>query len=99
MEEIRYIEEVLCINPGRKPTLFNECLNALLKYGEDKWWLSSDKSYVAKRQLKEPVLLRPLSVFKVGLTQVLKRAVRDQELTNPGNKALIAEFDSKYISA
>ncbi len=94
-----YLEEILEFRPSSNPERFDMCLEVMQKYSDkgDRWWydLRGDCAKLAARQLDEPVLLIPLSVFVKGVADVLGRVPDRKELSSQ-NKALIAEFKEKY---
>ena len=53
---------------------------AQAKYGENRWWLSSDPIEYVKHQIEEPILMSPLENYQSALTKVLGRDVWDIDM-------------------
>jgi hypothetical protein len=93
-----YLEEVLDFKPSSNPRRFSEVLAVMDKYikSGDAWWVKfrNDPVRLAARQITEPVLLIPIYTFTQGLTEVLGRVPRAEEVSFK-NKALVTEFSTK----
>jgi len=57
-----------------------ELTNTIKKYGENKWWESEDKAYVAMFQIFETVVMVNITDFRIGLGELLGRPVSTYEL-------------------
>ena len=101
LSSFEYLEEVLNFRPSSNPDKFESVLAVMERYSEkgDTWWLKyrNEPEKLVARQLLEPVLLIPISTLIKGLTIVLGRTPKREELT-PMNKDLLSEFSKKYKS-
>ena len=99
MTNFSYLEDYLRFRPSSNPAKFDETLNLMENYSKkgDKWWIKyfDDPAKLAARQILEPVLLIPVHILVRGLTLVLGRRPKEEELV-PNNDKLIAEFSAKY---
>lgn len=72
------------------------CLEAMDKYGDNRWWLSNDPKERAYHQIKEPVLLyKSFEDFHADLSVLLNRSVFTHEVTS-NNFKLEVERAWKY---
>jgi hypothetical protein len=55
-------------------------LEAMLKYGENRWWLSKDLETIGYYQLEEETLLVKFDVFHKGVEQLLQRTLTYYDL-------------------
>jgi hypothetical protein len=55
-------------------------LEAMLKYGENHWWLSKDLETIGYHQLKEEALLVKFEIFHKGVEQLLQRTLTYYDL-------------------
>ena len=95
--DMDYVTDDLGISMGKHPDAYRECLKAMEKY-ESHWWLkfrNGDTRILAAHQIDEPVLLIPKDIFLKGVSAVLGRKVKEDEL-HSWNAPLIAEFHQKY---
>ncbi len=99
LSNFAYLEDYLRFKPASNPAKFDKTLELMEMYTKkgDKWWIKyiDDPAKLAARQILEPVLLIPVHTLIRGLTLVLGRHPKAEELV-PNNKKLIAEFSAKY---
>jgi hypothetical protein len=61
---------VVKLTMSRKVSI--KMLEAMLKYGENRWWLSKDLETIGYHQLKEEILLVDFEVYHKGVEQLLQ---------------------------
>lgn len=54
-------------------------LEAMKRYGKNRWWESQDAEEIVKRQESEEVMLVPFGVYKKAVEKVLQRKVTATE--------------------
>ena len=95
--DLDYLSEELGINMGSHPADYAACLKAMEKY-PFAWWRkyrNGDSRVLAAWQIDEPVLLISKDTFLKGVSKVMGRTVKEDEL-HSWNTSLIAEFHEKY---
>jgi hypothetical protein len=58
------------------------CLDAMEKYGKNRWWLSEDPKERAYHQVNEPILLMSFSQFHEDVENLLNRSVWTHEFAS-----------------
>jgi hypothetical protein len=58
----------------------NAYLSVTAKYGENRWWLSSDPVEIARHQVDEAMILAPLGMFREGIKRLIGRYASEEEM-------------------
>lgn len=61
---------------------WRKCMDAMEKYGDNRWWLSEDPRERAYYQLKEKILLMSLKQFHGDVEKLLNRDVLIHEISS-----------------
>ncbi|QVQ56265.1 hypothetical protein [Paenibacillus phage Pd_22F] len=67
-------QEYVSLMTGEKETQ-ERMLNVMIKYGEDRWWVSENPDYMARKQVDEDVLLVESEALQKAIESLLGRSV------------------------
>ncbi|PZM61860.1 hypothetical protein [Paenibacillus dendritiformis] len=91
-------QEYVGLMTGDKGTQ-ERMLNVMNKYGDDRWWISENPDYMARKQVDEDVLLVESEALQKAIESLLMRSVPfiEFKLNAPGIRdEVIRRYDEKY---